>query len=614
MSHSLSPHVRFLAILVSLALPATGGLAMPAEEFVAIPADQASGYRIDFAHHWYATPADEQHERAELETALQELEQLAGSLAESAAKLQRSLELDDRVQILYNRLYSYEYLRYAVDTEDRAALAASSEIDAEVSARTAFLRSEVSRIDSARLARWMAERPSLAPYGYAIDQLERTAPHLLPPAEEALLSSLEPLATGWQAELYDRLRDREGSSEGSARDAFARHRRAVEEDRELYALALLRLAAARDHLARRRGFPDAPSAAYFPSYWTRAEVDRLVERVAQHADLYKRYEKARAAHLESLTGRHDLGPWDLKAPPATAAEPRFTIQATTKAIEAAMAPLGEEYGRELAALLDPANGRLDIVPGPHRHRGGFSRGFIGTDSVFFSAGFEGSYNDLRVLTHEAAHAVHRQLMNRHHVLPAYAVGPSYLFEAFAIFNELLLPDALSEQATTPELRQYYLERFLSGKGLEMFVVAPEVALEHAVYDGVADGSLQGPEALDALTDRIYSRFSIWQEIHPELRSRWADVVLMYEDPFYDVNYVYGSLVALAFYDRYRRDPAVFLPRYLALMENGFDAPPADLLDRFLGLDLRDPELVERAVELLTERVERLEASYAPATR
>ena len=89
--------------------------------------------------------------------------------------------------------------------------------------------------------------------------------------------------------------------------------------------------------------------------------------------------------------------------------PRYTIDQASQIIRDALAPLGQEFGRELAALLDPSNGRMDIVPGEHRKRGGFSKGFIGTDSVFYSAGFAGSYRDVDVLAHEATHAVHRQI-------------------------------------------------------------------------------------------------------------------------------------------------------------------------------------------------------------
>jgi oligoendopeptidase F len=276
----------------------------------------------------------------------------------------------------------------------------------------------------------------------------------------------------------------------------------------------------------------------------------------------------------------------------------------------ALAPLGAEYGEELAKLLDPANGRMDIVPGNNRKSGGFSKGFIGLESVFYSAGFAGSYNDLRVLTHESTHAVHRQLMNRNKVLPAYASGPNYLFEAFAIFNELLLPDYLYHHETDPLRKQYFLEQFLEGKGMVMFAVAPEAMLEQTIYEGEAQGSLQGADDLDALTKRIYSRFSIWPEKHEELKDQWMGIPLMYEDPFYDLNYVYGGLLALKFYELYTRDPQKFIPRYLALMSNGFDAPPAALLKGFLDLDLTDPRLVSDACRILEDKVQQLKAIYS----
>jgi oligoendopeptidase F len=84
---------------------------------------------------------------------------------------------------------------------------------------------------------------------------------------------------------------------------------------------------------------------------------------------------------------------------------------------------------------------------------------------------------------------------------------------------------------------------------------------------------------------------------------------MFEDPFYDINYVYGALLALNFYELYRRDPKQFAPRYLALMRNGFDAPPAVLLKRYLDLDLTDPRLIANALSVLEEKVNLLEKTY-----
>jgi oligoendopeptidase F len=88
-----------------------------------------------------------------------------------------------------------------------------------------------------------------------------------------------------------------------------------------------------------------------------------------------------------------------------------------------------------------------------------------------------------------------------------------------------------------------------------------------------------------------------------------NIPLMYEDPFYDANYIYGSLLALNFYEMYSRDAEHFLPRYIALMKSGFGAPPSVLLKRFLDLDINDPRLVSNALRIMEEKVSLLEKNY-----
>lgn len=551
------------------------GLALGQDGFVAIPPAQASTYRFDFARNFFMTPQAEKADRDHLYATLKDLERLKGRLTKSADNLYRGLKLNDALQVQFNRHYSYLYLRYAVNTTDDASLKESATLDADVTARTAFLRQELMDIDDKTLNRFVGRNPQLKKYLPAIAAVRRFHPYSLSLKEEEVLSATAP-NNDWPYELYERLRTR--SEIGPL-------------DRELFAFALMRLAGARTRLAQLHHFDDAASEAYFSSYWTRAEVDTLLGQIAEKADLYKRYQRLRATYNKSIV------------------PPRFTISHASEIIRNSLSPLGADYGRELAGLLDASNGRMDIVPGEHRKRGGFSRGFIGTDSVFYSFGFTGTYNDMRVLTHESTHAVHRQLMNRNHVLPAYAEGPHYLFEAFAIFNEFLLPDYLYNHESEPLRKQYYLEQFLEGKGTAMFYVAPEVALEHAVYEGVKNGSIKGADDLDALTERVYSPYSISPGKNAELKSQWMKLSLMYEDPFYYVNYIYGAMLALNFYEMYTRDPEHFVPRYIALMKNGFDAPPAILLRRFLGIDLHDPALVSKALTIVEKKVDLLEKSY-----
>ena len=519
-------------------------------------------YHIDFSHMFPSAEA-ERADRAVLERDLDGLQAMRGNVTRDGDHLLRALQLDDEVQIRENRHAIYLYLRYAVDTRDEKSRDEREALLTEVDEKTAFLNDEILHLPDARLAALMREQPKLTTYRYAIESIRRLTPYTLSEPEEKLLSATAPLAQNWQFDLYRAL---------------------TSAQRDLFAFTLTRLASSGNTFARLRRFGDAASESYFRRQLTRRQVKSLLERVAANAGVYKRYQHLRADH------------------PANKTNPQFTIDQARQTILAAIAPLGDDYARELRALLDPANGRMDIAPGPNRKSGGFSQGTVGMDSVFFANGFAGSYNDMRILTHESTHAIQRQLMNANHVPIDYTRGPNYLAEALAIFNELLLADFMAAHVTNSAEKQFYLEQFLDGKGMVAFYVAPEAELEEAVYDGVTADTIRTADDLDALTLRVYERYSISPS-----KQKWMTIPLMYEDPFYDINYVYGGIIALRMYAMYTANPKAFAPKYVAMMRNGYTAPATTLLKQFFDIDLDDP--LTDVVKLLDARVEQLKTEY-----
>jgi oligoendopeptidase F len=279
-------------------------------------------------------------------------------------------------------------------------------------------------------------------------------------------------------------------------------------------------------------------------------------------------------------------------------------------LHAALAPLGQWYSDQFDALTDPASGRLDLVPGgaPGRSGSGFSVGYAGATSALFMGAFDGAYKDLSVMAHEGGHAVHRALMTAHGVRPLYSNGPHFLFESFAEFNELVLADAMATGAADPATRRYYEERFLAIKGLDFIAGAQDAAFEQAVYDGVLAGRLSSADDIDALDMPIASRASIWPEQVPSAKANWEATSLAFEDPFYDVNYMYASMLALKYFQLFKEKPDWFLPRYRALLENGFDDTPQHLLGKFLGIDPDSPALLDSAVHVVDGRLRALEAA------
>jgi len=158
------------------------------------------------------------------------------------------------------------------------------------------------------------------------------------------------------------------------------------------------------------------------------------------------------------------------------------------------------------------------------------------------------------------------------------------------------------------LQRFYREQWMRIKGLDAFYGAQDALLEQKIYEGVSTGAIRGPDDLERVSVQVDEQFSTFSATTPDLRNRWAAVSLMYEDPLYDVNYVYGGLLALKYFQLYSTNREQFLPRYIALLKNGFDAPPGVLLKHFLNIELFDGSLLSDDLVLLNRRLDQLETS------
>ncbi len=252
---------------------------------------------------------------------------------------------------------------------------------------------------------------------------------------------------------------------------------------------------------------------------------------------------------------------------------------------------------------------MDVVAGPDRSGGGFTAGFPGSvTTVFYTGGFRGGFNDVIVLAHEAGHAAQFEMMAANRVPAAYVSGSDFLKESYSYFNELLLVDYLYQRETDPKRRVFYLDQFFE-RAFQIFSQAWATAFEQALYEGVADAKLTSADDLNKLMTQIGSRYSIWFEMDQDAKRDWINIPHYFRNPLYRVNYLYARLLALKYYELYKRDPTPFVPRYLALIRNGYDAPPDVLLKRFLDVDMTDSRFVDGVLDSLNARLPELEKAY-----
>ena len=76
-----------------------------------------------------------------------------------------------------------------------------------------------------------------------------------------------------------------------------------------------------------------------------------------------------------------------------------------------------------------------------------------------------------------------------------------------------------------------------------------------------------------------------------------------------INYVYGGLLSLKYFEMFKENPTDFHDHYIALMRNGFDDTPEHLLKKFLNIDLDNSNTLLSALKLLESKLDNLKQLY-----
>ena len=394
------------------------------------------------------------------------------------------------------------------------------------------------------------------------------------------------------------------------REVGFRKRMATYRDQgDLFAFAMYEKVRTANEVAKTRKFENAIDADLFSFYLSPEIVDVVLKGFRDNAALTIRFQKAERAYQGRLLGIDSAEPWDIEACPSTATEPRFVIGDASRAVAEATEIFGSDYKAELDDLLDPRNGRLDIVAGPNRQAGDFTWGAYGPSWVFYMQEYNGYLSDVVSLAHESAHAVHFRLLYKAGVPWYYGDGARYFTEGFAKVNELLVLDHLSKTAKTVAEQLFYLRqlnsKLTSVKFTAMYWAAYATSFEIEVYRRMKSGAVKKPEDIHEIWTEFGTQWMYGFDRFPDLKYVWADTHHFFDSPRYYSNYLFAWVFALAVYERVQADP-VMAEKFVGLMKAGFSDEPAVLLRAYLGVDLSDPKGLERMLAFVEKKLAEFE--------
>ncbi len=562
----------------------------------------------------------------EVETRLPKAAAFQGKLTESPETLINCLDYVEQTYRLASKVMVYGLLGSSTDTTNQEALARAGQgraIMNQASAAASFIEPELLAIGFETLRGWMIANPQLAVFAHYFDSLKRQQKHVRSSeVEEALALAGEPLSAAFSAYgaitnadlKFEPAKDSNGNKLDvgqSSISALVTH-----EDRKVRKMAWKNYADGylgyRNTIAaiqlggfqrdvfnmRARRYESSLEASLYPNNIPMEVFHNLIAVFQKNLPTWHKYWRIRRQAL----GYKKLHPYDIKAP-LNKSKVAVPYEQAVEWICEGMAPLGEEY---VGILRDGCtrNRWVDRALNKGKRQGAFSSGAYDTQP-FVMMSYANDLFSLSTLAHELGHSMHSYYTRTSQPF-IYGRYSLFVAEVASNFNQAMVRDYLFKTQTDPEFQLGLIEEAMSNFHRYFFIMPTLARWELEMHERVEQGA---PVNAKIFTDRCAELFKegYGQEVeeHPERTGiTWAQFGHMYMN-FYVYQYATGISGAHALVDRVLAEGKPAAEDYLNFLKAGSSLYPIDAL-KAAGVDLTNPEPVEKAFGVLAEIVDRLE--------
>jgi len=560
------------------------------------------------------------------EARLGEYEQYRGRLGESPATLAACLKLDTELDRAGERLGNYAFLKAAEDQANstyQRMKGRYQHVATRAAEASSFIRPEIMSIPAARMRR-MLEAPELAEWKLLLERILRYRPHTLSKKEENLLAMQGQMSEA-ASQIFRQLNDADlkwgmirnekgvlvelSHSSFSAflhsperrvrREAFHKYYAQFDAHKNTIAASLNGSVQRDVYYARARKYSSALEAALFPDRVPVAVYDNLIASVRRSLPALYRYLELRRRKLKLK----DIHHYDTYVPIVAGLEKRHTWDQAVRLVVESLAPLGDDYCRELHRGLT-AGRWCDRYPNQGKSSGAFSSGGYDGQPYILMNYQPDVLDHVFTLAHEAGHSMHTHYSAASQPYQYYNYT-IFVAEVASTFNEQLLLHHLLKRAKHRRERAYLVNHAIDE--IRGTIIRQTMFAE---FEKVIHALVEGGEPLTVQTLRSEYRklldayFGPDFAIDPELELECMRIPHFYR-AFYVYKYATGLSAAIALSQRVLSGGRRELEDYLGFLRGGCSRYPLDLL-RDAGVDMEQPAAVDAAMAHFGQLVEQLE--------
>ena len=520
------------------------------------------------------------------------------------------------------QLYYYALLKFCEDMGDaprQELFQLAQSVVTKISAQISFFVPELLQLPSAKLSSFLKKR-QYADYHVFLQRLIRQRPHTLSIELEhqlALQSELQAIPESSFTALVDvdftfpEITTPHGpvalthasyqtllrhQTQSVRKDTYTRYLETYHGHRQtlttLYAGSIkqdMYNATVRKHNSARAAalfFDDIPETVY----------DNLIAIVREHLPALHRYYVLRARALQLP----QLRLYDLHVPITSEAQTHYPFESAVATVVTALAPLGEEYCKELAKGL--ASGWVDRYENKGKRSGAFAASAYRSTPYILLNYQPRQLRSVLTLAHEAGHAMHSLYSARHNPFLHYQYS-IFAAEVASTVNEQLLYAHLLRDADST-LEAFLLSEQIAEIIATLFRQTMFAEFELAAHNHLKEnGSFTYPWIEQCYQQLLTDYFGDTVKIEPFDAIEALRIPHFYR-PYYTYQYATGISAAITFVAHLEADPAQSTA-YLDFLMAGGRYFPLEALQK-ANVDLTTTTPFITAIKYFQQLVDRLE--------
>ncbi len=566
---------------------------------------------------------------AKVEKMLKEFPKHEKTMTKSAEGLYNCLRAMCDVEAIIEKLWSYASLNFSVDSSNNAFQALNGKVRSlavQAGAASWFVSPRLLALDTEVVNGWFEEYPALETFRRMIETTMRTKPHMLSDECEQLMSKLQD-GFGTHGDIrsifansdlrFGKIRNEEGKlveltdtnyvtflMSGNRRVRQAAFRKIYETYAQFgntFATTFNAMVRERGTMAKVRGYKNSITASTFRDEVTPDIYNNLINCVHKGLPaLYDYYELKR-----EVLGLQKLHWYDIYVPLIGELDRVYTYDEAVEEVLETVKIYGDEYYNALREGLCE-KGWVDVYPSRGKRGGAFSSGTPDTEP-YILLNYKETLDDVSTLAHEAGHSMHTWF-STHYNEPHNSNYTIFVAEVASTVNELLLFHRKLRECTDDNEKLYILNQLMETYKGTLYRQTMFAEFERDMHAMSEKGT---PLTADIINKHYYKLvkkyFGRDVVVDKQIAMEWMRIPHFYSS-FYVYKYATCISAASAIVKRIENEGDTYVNQYIDFLKCGGSKSPLDSL-LVAGIDMRDPEVVNGAIEDFRNAVEEFRAIY-----